>query len=91
MLLNIVLIVSMLVIVSIAGMSYFLISAAKEDPCGGVGSSFKEWCNICSIRDWPSADGAPQTMVKCMQKLYNRTVSTCDVARQACAELAGVS
>jgi len=91
MLFNGVIVIFLLVTVSIVGMSYFLISAGKEDPCGGVGSSFREWCNICSIRNWPSGDGASQTMVNCMQKLYNKTITTCPLARQSCAELAGVS
>ncbi len=91
MILNAVIIVFVIVAVSIAGVSYFILSSGKEDPCGGVGSSFREWCNICSIRDWPPADGAPKNLVGCMQKFYNKTVSTCDIARQACAELAGIS
>jgi len=84
-------VIFLLIAVSLVGMSYYITSLGKQDPCAGTESSFKAWCNLCSIRNWPSSDGASNTMIVCMQKLYNKTISTCKLARDVCTELAGVS
>lgn len=79
-----------IIIILFVGLGYFLQSAGKEDPCVGIESSFRAWCDSCSIKNWPATDGASETLLKCMQKRYNKNVSTCDVSRSACTELANV-